>query len=163
MRGFAAVATSAILWMVAGCDRIPLTPQHQAAEAVRALMIDPPAARVKLIAQGAGGFCGSVNGKNAMGGYTGERPFVALAAGGMNYRAQVYRDPPSMDDIRLLAHEDNGPDRDELVLRIDQDCGLPELWRKTCGLEFPMTEGDAHMCGLWRENRMHELFDEVDR
>lgn len=151
-------AVLVILVGLAGCEQLPGTPQNLAVKAVRAVMLDPAAARVAILNTSGDAVCGTVNGKNAMGAYVGARPFVARS--GM---VMVYSDPPSMDDIRRLRWAEKGAVRDDLVMRIEQDCAMPKIWRDACAIPFPAQEGDPHLCALWAAGDAGKLFDEVER
>lgn len=156
MRPIRTMMLGAVLVAAGGCERLPGTPQNDAVLAVRSQMLDPQAARIEIRKTGPGGVCGTVNGKNAMGGYVGVRPFVVQGV-----IARIYSEPPSRDDVRMLLRMDKGADRDDLVVRIGVDCDLPRLWREICGTPFLADEGDAHLCQLWTTGKTAKLFDEV--
>lgn len=156
MRGLRGGAVAVALLLTAGCEQLPGTPQNLAVKAVREQMLDPQAARIVILETHQGAVCGTVNGKNAMGGYVGARPFVAWGP-----VASVFSQPPSLDDVRMLLRMEKGADRDDLILRIGRDCELPKLWRADCKRPFPAVEGEAHLCQLWSAGQTAKLFDEV--
>lgn len=136
----------AAIWLTA-CDWLP-TPENIAKNAVSNVLIDPDSAKFSNIIQGVkpGDYCGTVNGKNRMGGYAGSSPFIYESG---NSQVSIYNVPTRFD---FLSYKDavivDDKEADRKFLQITEACKFPKKWKQVCQIDFKYDE-DTSNCDDW--------------
>jgi hypothetical protein len=139
---------------VAGCDYVPGTPQARARSALSGYLYDPAAAKISVLHASPSALCGTVNGKNRLGGYVGAQPFL-LTDGD---RPVVFDGTPSVSDYRVWSSAPKSPDGQEAYAKMEDGCAFKSLWSKSCGASSAETIIlDEEFCAAWRAKDWEKL------
>lgn len=152
MKKIASFVVMALL--VASCDLLP-TPENDAKKAVKSLLIDTESARFErvIVPEGGGAVCGFVNGKNRMGGYAGETPFIYLTAAKL---VMMYPGKPTKNDLRSLSALSGNflsGDKNEYQEKwssITEACKFPMEWKNNCKSNLHL-DADDDICTAWNK------------
>jgi len=132
------LATSlCLVFALSGCDYIP-TPENQAKQAVKNLLIDPGSAKFDNVFRGKSTdsttttYCGFVNSKNRMGGYAGKTPFIVKIIGDY-HQTEIIQPPPTNSDFHMYLLSNTSSEK---YLELIDKCEGPKKWEESCGTKI---------------------------
>lgn len=137
-----------------GCEFVP-TPENNVKKSVREMMVDPSSAQFGEIYAGAkpGYYCGSVNGKNRMGGYAGEQQFSFKGSPESDFGVvTIHGEVATDEDFRRLYYMNFDS---QLYTDLDKKCKHPAIYLEVCGKPFPVRS--SGYCSLMNSNSLGDV------
>ena len=150
-----AAAMAAALTLT-GCD-FAFTEKQKVIQQVKKNLNDPDSAKFETVFKGTSEkfYCGWVNAKNRMGGYTGPTQFIHEAVTDDYGQVTFVRDQPTNSEFRLLINSsDFSKEYQELIYK----CRAAHAWNTSCG--EPKIEL-THMCETMRGGTTTEFITEL--
>lgn len=125
--------------LLSSCDYLP-TSENKVKKAVAAQLIDSDSAKFDSLFKGKSecNYCGLVNGKNKMGGYSGLYPFIFEAT---SNTVLIISSPIKKRDFEsyyysLSSNSSHSSDDVDEYLKFKNGCDFPTKWEAICGVEF---------------------------
>lgn len=145
------LAVAASVACLSGCDYLP-TQENKVKSEVKKKLLDPDSAKFSQIfmveksKNNTTTYCGFVNGRNRVGGYAGDAPFIATAYG-EHYDIKIIKEPPTESDFRIYHHSR----ATENFMELAEKCEGTIEFEKTCGVKI--TEKINELCGFMNDGK----------
>jgi hypothetical protein len=141
--------------LLSGCDT-------QAHRAIAEMLRDPSSARFSHeVHSKDGSLCGSVDGKNGFGAYSGASPYV-YSDGTVN----IYGDNLKGTNIdTLLSSYSSKEEFSEISQKIRSDCEFVAAWKQHCSVGASIFEDKEAFCATFRKpySEWHTIADRQGR
>lgn len=137
-----------------GCNN---SPETQVKSLVTANLIDPGSAKFGSINPGSDSkhYCGTVNAKNRMGGFTGTQPFVVELTGTDKGIVNFVPDTPISAEFILLRH--SGSDYARKKTKLREKCSAIDTWNQFCKPTFEI----HHLCHVLLGGNSDEFLNKL--
>jgi hypothetical protein len=128
----------ALFFIILKSDYLP-TAENKAKKAVSSILIDPDSAKFENVFKGkvANSYCGFVNAKNRLGGYTGASAFIYDGA-----VTSIISKLPEREDFEsyYLSLRYSSSQAEDKYIELSNGCQFPKKWKDICGVElFPLS------------------------